>query len=82
MLQLYTKQAHELDEDLRSKVQLGQEDLILLTKKVGERGYQRQKLDSYGTLPDFDLSLMWPIPEAIPLRTPPLGRSHKKSKRV
>ena len=53
-----------------------------MTKKVGERGHQRQKVDMYGTLPDFDLSLMWPIPEAIPLITPPLGRSHKKQKRV
>ena len=25
---------------------------------------------------------MWPIPAAIPLSTPPLGRSHKKTKRT
>ena len=63
------------------KLQLGTEDLILLTKKVGERGYQRMPLDTYGKLPDFDNSLMWPLPEPIPLKTPPKGRSHKKAKR-
>ena len=63
------------------KLQLGTEDLILLTKKVGERGYQRMPLDTYGKLPDFDNSLMWPLPEPIPLKTPPKGRSHKKTKR-
>ena len=63
------------------KLQLGTEDLILLTKKVGERGYQRMPLDTYAKLPDFDNSLMWPLPEPIPLKTPPKGRSHKKAKR-
>ena len=35
--------------------------------------------DTYGPLPEFDNSLMWPLPEAIPLHTPPKGRSHKKA---
>ena len=76
------KLAREQDENLRTRVQLGFDDLILLEKQVGERGYAKQPLNKYGDLPGFNNSLMWPLPEVIPIQTPPKGRSHKKDKEL
>ena len=79
-LQLKTKIAREQDDDLRTRVQLSFDDLILLEKHIGERGYSKQPITKYGDLPEFNNSLMWPLPDVNPVQTPPKGRSHKKDK--
>ena len=74
-LQKYCKQARENNVDLRTKIIFGSDDLILQEKKVGEKFYNTVNINKYGTLPNFDLNLLWPSQEVdIPLNTPPKGR--------
>ena len=53
---------------------LGEEDLVLLTKKVGETSYTRRKIDTFGELLDFDFNVIWPPIATIPLTIPPKGK--------
>ena len=80
-LQLLCKQQRDADNTLRTKIMLGEEDLILLTKKVGEPSYSRKKIDTFGELPEFDFNVIWPPEATIPLTTPPKGRKPNKRRK-
>jgi len=69
-LHLYCKQQRTSNPQLRTKVTLGNDDLVLMTKKVGDSGYIRQSLNIFRDLPDFIHDIIWPPVETIPLTTP------------
>merc|ERR1712082_278085 len=74
-LQSHCKTARENDDQLRTKIIYGTNDLILQEKKVGELRYSTVDINKYGELPPINLSLMWPTNELeVPLTTPPKGR--------
>ena len=73
-LQLLCKQECDADTTIRTKVLLGEEDLVLLTKKVGKTSYTRRKIDTFGELLDFDFNVTWLPITTIPLMIPPKGR--------
>ena len=60
-LQMKCKEERKQNKQLRTKVMLGEKDLVLKTKLVGEAGYKVQPIDCLGPLPDFDHSIVWPI---------------------
>ena len=85
MLSLYCKQARDNDSELRTKILLGYNDLILQTKKAGETKYTNQPLDLFGSIPEFNNELMWPLGKTLPFNTPPKGRDilpRRSNKRV
>merc|ERR1712240_757804 len=74
-LQAQCKTARDNDDQLRTKIIYGTNDLILQEKKVGEPRYSTVDINKYGELPPINLSLMWPTHELeVPLTTPPKGR--------
>ena len=78
-LQSYCKVARETDDQLRTKILYGKNDLILQEKKVGETHYTTVDIKKYGDLPQIDTTLLWPTQETeIPLTTPPKGRPNQK----
>ena len=66
MLSLYCKQARDNDAELRTKILLGSNDLILQTKKASETKYTNQPLDLFGSIPEFNNELMWPLGKLSP----------------
>ena len=78
-LQSYCKTAREMDDQLRTKIIYGHNDIILQEKKVGELKYTTVDINKYGNLPQMDTTLLWPTQEIeIPLTTPPKGRPNQK----
>ena len=74
-LQAQCKIARDNDDQLRTKIIYGTNDLILQEKKVGEQRYSTVDINKYGELPPINLSLIWPTHELeVPLTTPPKGR--------
>ena len=74
-LQAQCKTARDNDDQLRTKIIYGTNDLILQEKKVGEQRYSTVDINKYGELPPINLSLIWPTHELeVPLTTPPKGR--------
>ena len=52
-----------MDDQLRTKILYGKEDLILQEKKVGEIHYTTVDINKYGDLPQIDTKLLWPTQE-------------------
>ena len=78
-LQSYCKTAREMDDQLRTKITYGHNDIILQEKKIGEKHYTTVDIHKYGNLPQMDTTLIWPTQEIeIPLTTPPKGRPNQK----
>ena len=78
-LSTYCKAARDLDQDLRTKIVYGANDLVLMEKRVGDLRYTVQPLDKYGQIPPFNLNLIWPAQvQDIPIFTPPKGRNKKR----
>ena len=78
-LQAYCKTARENNDQLRTKIIYGKQDLVLQEKKVGEKHYTTVDINKYGELPPIDTILIWPTLEIeIPLSTPPKGRPNQK----
>ena len=78
-LQSYCKTAREMDDQLRTKITYGHNDIILQEKKIGEKHYTTVDINKYGNLPQMDTTLIWPTQEIeIPLTTPPKGRPNQK----
>ena len=68
-----------MDDQLRTKILYGKEDLILQEKKVGKIHYTTVDINKNGDLPQIDTKLRWPTQEIeIPLTTPPKGRPNQK----
>ena len=43
-----TKRARDENRDLRTKILLGTDDFVVMTKSVGEIGYKRRPIDYFG----------------------------------
>ena len=78
-LQAQCKSAREMDDQLRTKIIYGHNDIILQEKKIGEKHYTTVDIHKYGNLPQMDTTLIWPTQEIeIPLTTPSKGRPNQK----
>ena len=74
-LQAHCKVARENNDQLRTKILYGKEDLVLQEKQQGEKYYTTVEINKYGEIPPMDTSLPWPTLEVeIPMTTPPKGR--------
>ena len=81
-LQSYCKTAREMDDQLRTEIIYGHNDIILQEKKVGELKYTTVDINKYGNLPPMDTTLLWPTQEIeIPLTTPPKGRPNQSNQK-
>ena len=74
------KTARKRDQNLKTKVIYGADDLVLMEKHVGDPRYLLQSINKYGDLPPFNLDLIWPSQiQDIPIFTPPKGRIKKRN---
>ena len=68
-----------MNPELKTKVLLGADDLILRTKMKSEYYWQTvYNLEVYGPLRDFDLNRKWPNTEDDKVFSPPKGRVRTK----
>ena len=70
--------ARKSDLRLKTKIILGEKDLVLKTKLKDTTDWEVEAdLDSFGEISDIDTTITWPTVEVKSITSPPKGRSRK-----
>ena len=69
--------ARKSNDQLKTQIRLGEENLVLLVKMKGEKDWEVEpELDKMGNLPEPEWFKNWPNLEVPDITSPPKGRSY------